>query len=75
MLYIYMLGSCVFRTALPRTGGRGGTSHLKRGGLTLHDAVRINCKNYVTIDNKEQVPSIWSNGCVLDNCMCVHNLT
>ena len=73
MLYIYMLGSCVFRTALPRTDGRGGTSHLKRGVRPLHDSVRFNCKNCVTIDIKEQVPSIWSKGCVcwIIACACI----
>ena len=37
----FLLGEVFFRTALPCYGGY----HLKRGGMPLHDAVGINCKN------------------------------
>ena len=38
----------VLRTALPCSGGY----HLERGGMPLHDAVRINCKEGATTENQ-----------------------
>ena len=37
-------------------------SHLEKGGMPLHDAVGVNCKNWATTEIKAQVPSIWANG-------------
>ena len=37
-----------FRTALPHSGGY----HMERGGMPLHDAVRINCKKGATTENQ-----------------------
>ena len=42
------LGTVFFRTALPCSGGY----HLERGGMPLHDAVGINCKNGATTENR-----------------------
>ena len=36
-----MLGTVFFRTALPCSAGY----HLERGGMPLHNAVGVNCKN------------------------------
>ena len=41
-----MLGQLFFRTALPCSGGY----HLEGGGMPLHDAVGINCKNGATTE-------------------------
>ena len=40
----FLLGTLIFRTALPCSGGY----HLERGGMPLHDAVGVNCKNAAT---------------------------
>ena len=40
-----------FRTALPCCGAY----HLERGGMPLHDAVGINCKNDETMKNQGAV--------------------
>ena len=40
--------SVFFWTTLPYSGGY----HLERGGMPLHDAVGINCKNYPTTANQ-----------------------
>ena len=36
-----LLGTVFFRSALPCSGGY----HMERGGMPLHDAVGITCKN------------------------------
>ena len=55
-----------FRTALPYSGGY----HLDSGGMPLHYAVGINCKNAVKIKQlmkiKAKVESIWAKGCMFD---------
>ena len=43
-----LLGIVFLRTALPCSGGY----HLERGGMPLHDAVGINCKNGATTENQ-----------------------
>ena len=43
-----LLGTVFFRTALPRSGGY----HLERVGMTLHDAVGINCKKGAATENQ-----------------------
>ena len=40
----FLLGPVFFRSAFPCSDGY----HLERGGMPLHDAVRINCKKDVT---------------------------
>ena len=56
------LGPVFFLTALLCSGGY----YLERGGLQLHDAVGINCKNGATIDkNKVKVSVIWAKGSML----------
>ena len=42
----YLLGTVLFRTALPCSGGY----HLEGGGMPLHDAVGINCKKGTTAE-------------------------
>ena len=44
-----LLGTVFFRTALPCSGGY----HMERGGMPLHDAVRINCKKGATAENQD----------------------
>ena len=43
-----LLGPVFFWTALPCSGGY----HMERGGMPLHDAVGINCKNGATTENQ-----------------------
>ena len=52
-----------FRTARPWSGGY----HPERGGMTLHDAVEINCENGATTENQSEVSSMWAKGCMLDD--------
>ena len=65
-----LLGPVFFRTALPCSGGY----HIERGGIPLHDAVGINCKNGATTENLGSVSSIWAKGCILMT-VCVFYLT
>ena len=62
-----LLGPVFFRTALPCSG----CYHLERGGcsymMLLGDAV----KRAQLPKIKTQVPSIWANGCLLDDCLLV----
>ena len=44
---LFLLGTVFFLTALPCFGGY----HLERGGMPLHDAVRIKCKKGATTQN------------------------
>ena len=44
-----LLGTVVFRTAIPCSRGY----HMERGGMPLHDAVGINCKNGATTENQD----------------------
>ena len=44
----FLLGPVFFRTALSCSGGY----HLKRGGMPLHDAVGLTCKNGATSENQ-----------------------
>ena len=43
-----LLDTVFFRTALPCSRGY----HMERGGMPLHDAVGINCKNSATTENQ-----------------------
>ena len=46
--------------------------HMEEGGIPLNDVVGVYCKNdNLTIDIKAQVPSIWTKGCMLGNCVCI----
>ena len=66
----FLLGTVFFRTALPCSGGY----HMERGGMPLHDAVGINCKNGTTTENQGSGASIWSKGFILMT-VCVFYLT
>ena len=44
----FLLGTDFFLTSLPCSGGY----HLERGGMSLHDAVGINCKQGATTENQ-----------------------
>ena len=46
--WLFLLGTVVFRTALPCSGGY----HMERGGMPLHDAVGINCNKDTTTENQ-----------------------
>ena len=68
-----LLGPMFFRTALPCSGGY----HMVRGawgGLTLPDAVGINCKKAQLLKIKAQLSSIWAKGSILMT-VCVYYLT
>ena len=58
-------GSCVFRIPILRSGGSSP------GVLwnAIRYAVGVNCGKGATTDTKAQMPSIWANGYVLDDCM------
>ena len=45
--------------------------HKERSGMALHDVVGINCEQGTTTDIKVQVPSVWTQGCMLDNDECI----
>ena len=64
----FLLGTVVFRTALPCSGGY----HMERGGMPLHDAVGL-CGWAVTV-KRAQVSSMWAKGCILMT-VCVFYLT
>ena len=58
---------CVFRTAHTCSGGH----HLERGGMPLHDAIGINCKEGASTKNQGSgVKYMWL-GVYLDDCVCV----
>ena len=67
-----LLDTVFFRTALPCSGG----SHMKSGGMPLHDGLGINCKKGATTENqgsgvKYMAQIIWAKGCILMTvCMC-----
>ena len=44
----FLLGKVFFPTALLCSGGY----HMERGGMPVHDAVEINCKNGATTANQ-----------------------
>ena len=44
----FLLGTVFFPTALSCSGGY----HMERGGVPLHDAVGINCKQDATTENQ-----------------------
>ena len=46
-------------------------SLVERGGITVHDAVGINCKKGDLLKIKAQVTSIWAKGYMFDDCVCV----
>ena len=66
-----MLDPVFFRTALPCSGG----FYLERGGMPLHDAVGINCKNCATTEDHVQMSSIWAKGCMLMIVCVLSDLT
>ena len=45
---IFCLALCSFGPPIPCSGG----FHLERGGIQLHDAVGINCKNGAITENQ-----------------------
>ena len=45
----YLLGTVFFRTAIPCSGVY---HHMERGGMPLHDAVKINCRKGATTENQ-----------------------
>ena len=57
----FLLGPLFFRTALPCSAGY----HMERGGMPLHDAIWINCKQGATTENQ------GSGGILMAVCVCV----
>ena len=62
----FLNGPVFFRTALPCSGGY----HMERGGMSLHDAVGINCKNGATTENQDSAVK-YMGWVYLDDCVCV----
>ena len=58
----FLLGTVFFRTALSCSGGY----HMERGGMLLHDAVGINCKNGETTENQGSGVKYMGLGVYLD---------
>ena len=59
----FLLGPVFFWTALPCSI----SYHMERGGMSLHDAVGINCKRAQLLKINAQVSSIWVIVCVLSD--------
>ena len=57
----FLFGPMFFRTALPCSGGY----HMERVRMPLHDAVGVTVKSAQLLKPKEQVSSMWANGCML----------
>ena len=66
----FLLGTVFIPTGLPCSGGY----HMERGGMPLHDEVRINCKRAQLLKIKAQVSSIYAKWCILMT-VCVFYLT
>ena len=62
----FLLDIVFLRTALPCSGDY----HLERGGMQLHDAVGINCKNGATTENQGSGVKYMGQGVYLDDCVC-----
>ena len=58
---------CVLTTALSCSGGY----HLKGDGMSLHDAVGINCKKGTTTKNQSALEKYIGKGVYVDDCVCV----
>ena len=64
----FLLGPLFFRTALPCSG----SYDLERGGMPLHDADGINCKNDVTTEYQGADVKYMCNGEYVDDiCLFV----
>ena len=67
----FLLGTVFFRTAVPCSCGY----HMERGGMSLHDAVGINCKKGTTTENQGSgVKYMGYKRCILMT-VCVFYLT
>ena len=67
----FLLGPVFFGTALPCSG----CYHLERGGMPLHDAVGINCKNGVTTEYQGADVKYSAKGCMLMIVCVLSDLT
>ena len=66
----FLLGPVFFRTDLSCSGGH----HLDWGGMPLHDAVGINCKNGATkymYMGHMYITKYMGYGVYVDDCVCV----
>ena len=63
----FLLGSVFFLTALPCSGGY----HLEGGGMSLHDAFGINCKNGATTEYQGGDVTYMGQVVCVDDCVCV----
>ena len=68
---IFLFGPVFPRKALPCAGGQ----HQERGGMTLHDAVEINCKKGATTENQGADVKYMAKGCVLMIACVLSDLT
>ena len=59
----FLLGAVFFQTSLPCSGGY----HQARGGMPLHDVVKINCEKGETTETRGA--SAWAKGRLLGDCM------
>ena len=69
MIEFHMPVPVFFRTAFSRSGG------LSPVDGPLHDVVGVSCKRAQLLKLKAQVSSIWAKGCMLEDCVCVCDLT
>ena len=65
-MWPFLLGPVFFRTALPCSGGY----HLEMGGMPLHDAVEINCKNGAPTENHGADVKYMGYEVFVDYCVC-----
>ena len=66
----FLLGTGLFRTALPCSGGY----HTERGvsfGINWDKAVGIDCKKGATTENQGSGVKYMGSGVYLDDCVCV----
>ena len=66
----FLLRPVFFRTALPCSGGY----HMERGGMPLHDVVRINCNKGATTENQGSAVK-YAKGCISMTVCVLSDLT
>ena len=62
-----LLGTVFFRTALLCSGG----CHMESGGILLHDAVGMNCRESAATENRDSAVKYMGWGVYPDDCVCV----
>ena len=64
----FLLGPCVLPDHPPTLWG---AYTLREGGMPFHDGVGINYEKDTTTETQEQMSSIRSKWCMLDDCTCI----